>query len=81
MFSWNGDWKKTLPANCISQASRICWMEICLKEGKKNFQSKYHDVKVKSLKQRSTLMCIFYVEEKKKEAFYHNGIAEMTKMM
>ena len=41
-------------------------MEICLK-GKKNFESKYHDVKVKSLKQRSTLMCIFsYVEEKKK---------------
>ena len=40
-------------------------MEICLKEGKKNFESKYHDVKVKSLKQQSTLMCIFSDAEEK----------------
>ena len=39
-------------------------MEICLKErGKKNFESKYHDVKVKSLKQQSTLVCIFSYNE------------------
>ena len=37
-------------------------MEIRFKEGKeKKSESKYHDVKVKSLKQRSTLT---YVEEK-----------------
>ena len=44
-------------------------MEILHKEGrKKNFERKYHDVKVKSLEQRSTLVCIFsYVEEKKIE--------------
>ena len=40
-------------------------MEIHLKEGrKKNFESKCHDVNVKSLKQQSTLVCIFsYVKE------------------
>ena len=33
----------------------------------KKFESKYHDVKVKSLKRRSTLVCIFsYVAEVKK---------------
>ena len=42
-------------------------MEIHLKEGrKKNFERKYHDVKVKRLKRRSTLVCIFsFVEEEK----------------
>ena len=43
-------------------------MEIRFKKGrKKNFESKYHDVQVKSLKQRSTLVCILsYAEEQKK---------------
>ena len=42
-------------------------MEIRLKEGRKeNFESKYDDVKVKNLKRRSTLVCIFsYGEEEK----------------
>ena len=31
---------------------------------KKNFESKYHDIKVKSLKQQSTLVCIFSYAEK-----------------
>ena len=36
------------------------------KRKNKNFESKYHDEKVKSLKRRSTLVCIFsYVEEEK----------------
>ena len=53
-------------------------MEICLKEGKKNFESKYHDVKVKSLKQRSTLMCIFsYVEKKKKKKIKVHKVHKM----
>ena len=39
-------------------------MEIRFKEGKeKKSESKYHDVKVKSLKQQSTLT-LTYVEEK-----------------
>ena len=59
--------KKLLPENCVSRATHIRWMEIRLKEGrKKNFESKYHDTKVKSLKQRSTLACIFsHAEEEK----------------
>ena len=42
-------------------------MEICLREGrKKNFESKHYDVKVKKLKGRSNLVCIFsYLEEEK----------------
>ena len=48
--------KKHLPANCV-------------KEGrKKNFESKHHDLKVKSLKQRSILVCIFSnAEEEEKD--------------
>ena len=44
-------------------------MEIRLKEGrKKNFESKFHDLKVKSLKQQSTLVGIFsYIEEEEKK--------------
>ena len=44
-------------------------MEIRLKEGrKKNFESKFHDLKVKSLKQQSTLVGIFsYIEEEEEE--------------
>ena len=43
--------KKThLPVNCISCATHIHWMEIRLKEGRKKTESKYHDIKVKSLK-------------------------------
>ena len=58
--------KNHLPANCVSRVTHIHWMEIHLKEWrKKNFESKY-DVNVKSLKQRSTLVCIFsYVKEEK----------------
>ena len=42
-------------------------MEIHLKEGrKKNFESKYYDVKVKMLKQQSTLVFIFSMLKKKK---------------
>ena len=43
-------------------------MEIRLKEGrKKYFESKFHDLKVKILKQQSTLVGIFsYIEEEKK---------------
>ena len=42
-------------------------MDIRLKEGrKKKFEGKYHDEKLKSLKQQSTLISIFsYVEEEK----------------
>ena len=42
-------------------------MEIHLKEGrKKNFESKYHDIKVGSLKRQSNLVYIFsYIEEEK----------------
>ena len=42
--------KNHLPVNCICRPTKICWMEIHLKERrKKNFESKY-DLKVKSLK-------------------------------
>ena len=59
--------KKKLPANCISHTTHIHWMEIHVKGGRKQmFESKYHDVKVKSLKQKWTLVCTFsYVEEEK----------------
>ena len=59
--------KKHFQANCVSRATQICLMEIRLKEGRKeNFESKYDDVKVKNLKRRSTLVCIFsYGEEEK----------------
>ena len=50
----------------VKQVAFVEWKS-ALKKEKKNFESKYHDVKVKSLKQWSTLMCIFsYVEEKNK---------------
>ena len=31
-FASNGDWKKRLPANCVSRATKIRWMDIRLKE-------------------------------------------------
>ena len=52
----------------IASVARLTFVEwrSALKEEKKNFECKYHDVKVKSLKQRSTLVCIFsYTEEEK----------------
>ena len=59
--------KKTICQQIASVARLIRWMEIRLKEGRKrNFESKYHDVKAKSLKRRLTLVCIFsYVVEEK----------------
>ena len=51
----------------VKRVTFVEWKSALKKEGKRNFESKYHDVKVKSLEQRSTLMCIFsYVEEKKR---------------
>ena len=50
-----------------SHDSFVEWGSALKKEGNKNFESKYHDVKVKSLNRQSTLVCIFsYVEEEKK---------------
>ena len=55
-----------LPAKCVSCATHSRWIEICHKGRKKNFESKYHDVVVKSLKQQSTLVYLFsFVEEEK----------------
>ena len=39
-------------------------MKVCLKGGReKNFESKYHDIKKKSLKRKSTLVCLFTYNE------------------
>ena len=48
----------------VKQVAFVEWTS-ALKKEKKNFESKYHDVKVKSLKQQSTLMCIFSDAEEK----------------
>ena len=48
----------------VKQVAFFEWTS-ALKKEKKNFESKYHDVKVKSLKQQSTLMCIFSDAEEK----------------
>ena len=48
----------------VKQVAFVEWT-FALKKEKKNFESKYHDVKVKSLKQQSTLMCIFSDAEEK----------------
>ena len=52
----------------IASITRLTFLEwrSTLKEEKKNFESKYHDVKVKSLMQQSTLVCIFYYAEEDK---------------
>ena len=56
--------KNHLPANCLNSATHIHWME------ETNFERKYHDVKVKSLKiklkQWSTLQCISSYNKEKK---------------
>ena len=58
--------KNHLLANSVSvRLTFIEWRSALKKEGKKNFESKYHDVKLKSLKRRSTLVYIFpYIEGK-----------------
>ena len=50
--------KKThLAVTCVTCVTQLRWMKVCLKEGReKNFESKYHDVKVESLKQQSNLV-------------------------
>ena len=48
----------------VKQVAFVEWTS-ALKKEKKNFESKYHDVKIKSLKQQSTLMCIFSDAEEK----------------
>ena len=52
----------------IASVARLTFVEwrSALKKEEKNFESKYHDVKVKSLKQRSTSARVFsYAEEEK----------------
>ena len=43
------------------------WRSALKKEEKKKSESKYYDVKVKSLKQRSTLTSTYVVEKKSKK--------------
>ena len=50
----------------VVQLTFVDWRSALKKEGKNNFDSKYHDVEVKSLKWQSTLVCMFSYNEKEK---------------
>ena len=50
----------------VARLTFIEWRSALKKEGRKNFKSKYQYGKVKSLKRRSTLVCIFSMLKKKK---------------
>ena len=58
---------KKKPFSSIVSVAWLTFVEwrSALKKGK-NFESKYHDIKKKSLKRRSTLVCLFtYAKDKK----------------
>ena len=50
----------------VTLVTIVEWRSALKREGKKNFESKYHDVKKKSLKWKSTLVSLFTYNEEEK---------------